>query len=196
MNKKFLIAAVAIWVAALGLAGFGYLRPDVADTRDFSGGEGQTVEQTTKRGSEQTSEQTSRQSVAGEAGAPSGPDGPVELRLTGEPGTSISGSCTVDGEERRLSGETPQSFSFEAGERLKCEMSSSGGPLQTSFSDGEGTSTSQRIGPGDSTLELTYTGDSFSSSTRSESQTSASQTSSSQVTSSQSSSSVTRSGSE
>ena len=205
MSKRFLIAFVVVWTAAIGLAGFSMLRPDGAagpGQQASSSGEQTQAEQTqaeqrqtnqqatVERGGEGTREAVAKNDTAtGGSGS-----GKVTLKLSGEPGVAFSGRCVVDGEERQISGETPETFTYEPDERIECEITSQGGPLRVNFSDGQGTNTTQSVGPGPSTLELTYTGNGLSSSTNS--QTSSSQTSSSQSVVQQSSSSVTQSGSE
>lgn len=155
-----------------------------------------TGESTARSGSGDT-EGTSRESrgpVIGSQG--------VTLRVGGEPGLRFSGSCVVDGEERELGREVPRTYTYEPQERLRCEIfSRERGPLRLSFSDGEGTNALQQVGPQPATVELTYTEDGLSTSTRSSSTTSSqssSQNSSSSMSSSQSSSqsSSARSGSE
>ena len=218
MSKRFLIAFVVVWTAAIGLAGFSMLRPDGAadpgqQASSSGSGGGQTQAEQTQAEQRQTSQQASvdrgsergREAVVKKESSPGGSEsGEVTLELRGEPGVAFSGRCVVDGETRQVSGETPETFTYEPDKKLECEITSQGGPLRVNFSDGQGTNTTQSVGPGPSTLELTYTGNSLSSSTSSQtssSQTSSSQTSSSQASSSQSvvqqsSSSVTQSGSE
>lgn len=211
MSKRFLIAFVVVWTAAIGLAGFSMLRPDgAADpgqqaSSSGSGGEQTQAEQQTNQHASGERGEKGTEAVAKNETANGGSEGgEVTLKLSGEPGVAFSGRCVVDGEERQISGETPETFTYEPDERLECEITSQGGPLRVNFSDGQGTNTTQSVGPGPSTLELTYTGDGLSSSTNSQTsspQTSSSQKSSSQTSSSQSivqqsSSSVTQSGSE
>lgn len=226
MNKKVLILLAVVWTAALGLVGFSELRPE-----DTAGNAQKTQQEASTNSAEQETaaresterepggQKTAKRQTAGgsnNSGSNSGgseTDG-VTLQVGGEAGIEFSGRCTVDGEERELGGQTPQTYTYEPEERLECEISSRDrGPLRVTFSDGGGKNTTQQVGPGPGSLELTYTGNGLSTSTSSQSgasqvsssrtnssQTSSSQTDGSQISSSQSSSqtssSVTQSGSE
>jgi hypothetical protein len=154
-------------------------------------------------------ERTSGEDTGGttsRAGRPAAGSKSVTLRIGGEPDLRFSGSCIVDGEERELRGRVPRTYTYEPRERLQCEVSNRDrGQLRVSFSSSDGASALQQVGPQPATLELTYAGNSLSTSTRStsrnssqSSQQSSSQSSSSSISSSQSSSqsssSVTRSG--
>lgn len=213
MSKRVLILVSVACTAALGLAGCGGQQQEGSGE---SGGEAATTVSGERETVERTgaSEHTFREGPGGataragsSANPGSSPDaagssgvGSATLRVGGEPGLGFSGRCVVDGEEREIGGEAPQTYSYEPDERLECEITSQDrGPLRVTFSDGGGANTTQQVGPGPATLELTYTGDGLSVSTRSSSGTgsqSSSQSSSSSISSSQSSSSVTRSGSE
>lgn len=211
MSKRFLIAFVVVWTAAIGLAGFSMLRPDGAadpgqQASSSGGGQTQAEQQTSQQASgergEKGREAVAKSDTASNGSASNGStsggsgSGEVTLKLGGEPGAAFSGRCVVDGEERQISGETPQTFTYEPDKKLECEITSQSGPLRIDFSDGRGTNTTQTVGPGPSTLKLTYTGDSLSSSTSSQagsSQTGSSQTGSSQTSSSQTNSSQTNS---
>lgn len=213
MTRNTLILLAVVWTAALGLIGFSELRAESSSqssqqtSRQAAGEDsasGDTQRETTRR------EPGGRDGGRGERDEPeraessdkAGPDG-VRLQLAGQPGVEFSGSCSVDGEERELEGRTPQTYDYEPEERLECRLSSGGGALRVTFSGGD-TSSTQQVGPGSSSLELTYTADGLSASTSSRSGESSrvvsSQTSSSQTSSSQSSvtssSAVTQSGSE
>lgn len=196
MGRKVLLFLAVLW-----LAGCGGQSPEGAGGEPTTSGSGEraTVEETgaaERTSREDTGETTARggsgggEDTSAEAGGPViGPQG-VTLRVGGEPGIRFSGSCVVDGEERELGAQVPQTYTYEPEERLRCEISNRGrGPLRVSFSDGEGTNAFQQVGPRPATVELTYTGDGLSTSTRSRSGTSS-------QSSSQSSSSVTQSGSE
>ena len=88
-----------------------------------------------------------------------GPDATLELQ--GEPGTEFSGSCTVGDEEpEEISGQVPESFTYELKERpLECEISTEG-DIQVDLTVGSVHSV-QRISGG--TLKLTYENGSISS---------------------------------
>lgn len=210
MSKRFLIVLAVVWTAAIGLAGFSLLRPDGAadpgQQASSSGAGGQTQaeqQQTSQRNSSGRSSdrdgEDGRAVVKNSGSSANSGDpgtGKVTLKLDGEPGAAFTGRCVVDGETRQVSGETPETLTYEPDEKLECEITSRDGPLRVSFSDSQGTNTTQTVGPGASTLELTYTGDGLTSSTSSNSQTGSSQTGSSQSIVQQSSSSVTQSGAE
>lgn len=216
MDKKLLVYLMVLFTAAFGLAGCGGQKP--AGSAD-SGGDGPTTVAGGQGGTErteaagQTSQEepgdTTASSGAGKettssSGTGSGNANSVTIRVGGEPGLEFSGRCVVDGKRRDLGDQVPQTYTYEPRERLRCEVSSrERGKLRVSFSDGEGTNTLQEVGPQRGTVELNYTGNDISTSTRSRSQTSSqssSQSSSSNISSSQSitqsSSSATRPGSE
>lgn len=90
------------------------------------------------------------------------------LELQGEPGTKFSGSCTVgDQEPEDISGQVPESFTYELeGKPLDCEISSDG-DVQANLTVGENIRSVQRISGG--TLDLTYENGSISSSVSSSS---------------------------
>jgi hypothetical protein len=121
----------------------------------------------------------------------------VTLEINGDSGTEFSGSCTAGDEETEVSGQVPESFSYELdGEWLECEISKESaeeGDLEVAFTAGNNVNSVQRISGG--TLKFTYENGQLSSSTSSGS--GASSSSSSQVVSSSqsnsSSSSVTSS---
>jgi hypothetical protein len=111
------------------------------------------------------------------------------LEMNGDPGTEFSGSCAVGDEETEVSGQVPESFTYELdGGRLECEISkeSADGELEVVFSAG-GTRSVQRISGG--TLNLTYENGRISSFSTSSSSSGGSSSSSQVVSSSQSSSS-------
>ena len=110
--------------------------------------------------------------------------GEATLKLEGEPGTEFSGSCTVGDEEpEEISGQVPQSFTFNLeGKPLDCKISSEG-DIQVELTVGENVRSVQRFSGG--TSNLIYENGSISSSVSSSSGSS-SQVSSSQVSSSSS----------
>ena len=83
------------------------------------------------------------------------------LELQGEPGTGFSGSCTPGNEEpEEISGQVPESFTYElGGEPLECEISPEGS-TQVHLTVGNVRSV-ERISGG--TLKLTYKNGSVSS---------------------------------
>jgi hypothetical protein len=87
------------------------------------------------------------------------------LEVQGDSGTEFSGSCTVGDEETEVSGQVPESFSYELdGERLECELRKEGadGNLQIDLSVGPNVRSVQQISGG--TLNLTYDNGRISSS--------------------------------
>ena len=107
------------------------------------------------------------------------------LELKGDSGTEFSGSCTVgDGEPEEISGQVPQSFTYDLdGKPLKCEITSDGN-IEANLTAGNSHSV-QRISGG--TLNLTYENGSISSSVSSSSGSSRQVSSSSSQISSSSS---------
>ena len=100
-----------------------------------------------------------------------GEDGPVEvtLRLTGDPGTAFSGTCSAQGTERKLGGRVPEHFVFAPGDQgLRCELrADGGGALGIFLTDGAGVSSEQRTTADQSTLRFTYRNGSVTSTTSS-----------------------------
>jgi hypothetical protein len=51
----------------------------------------------------------------------------VALEIRGQRGTRFSGTCSIGGEERRIGGRLPESYSYElGGEKLECEIRKDG----------------------------------------------------------------------
>lgn len=100
-----------------------------------------------------------------------GEGGPVEvtLRLTGDPGTAFSGTCSAGGTERKLGGRVPERFVFAPGDQgLRCELrADGGGALGIFLTDKAGVSSEQRTTAGQSTLRFTYRNGSVTSTTSS-----------------------------
>ncbi len=88
--------------------------------------------------------------------------GEATLKLEGEPGTEFSGSCSVGDEEpEEISGQVPESFTFNLeGKPLDCKISSEG-DIQVELAVGENVRSVQRFSGG--TLNLTYENGSISS---------------------------------
>jgi hypothetical protein len=56
-----------------------------------------------------------------------GPSRKVALEIRGERGTRFSGTCSIGGEEMRIGGRAPESYSYEpGGEKLECEIRKAG----------------------------------------------------------------------
>lgn len=79
------------------------------------------------------------------------------LEIRGERGIGFSGTCETGGEETEVSGQVPESFSYQLDGRLECEISKEGadpGALEVAFTDGQNTRAVQQISGG--TLDFTY----------------------------------------
>jgi hypothetical protein len=89
--------------------------------------------------------------------------GEATLELRGEPGTEVAGSCAVgDQEPEEISGQVPESFTYELeDEPLDCEISSDG-DVRVNLAVGENIRSVQRVSGG--TLNLTYENGDISSS--------------------------------
>jgi Putative auto-transporter adhesin, head GIN domain len=107
-----------------------------------------------------------------------GEEDQARLEIKGSSGTEFSGSCAVGDEEpEEISGQVPESFTFDLeGRPLDCEISSEG-DLQVELTVGENVRSAQRISGG--TLNLTYENGSISSFVSSSSSGSSGQASSS-----------------
>jgi Putative auto-transporter adhesin, head GIN domain len=119
-----------------------------------------------------------------------GEEDQTRLDINGSSGTEFSGSCAIGDEEpEEISGQVPESFTFNLeGKPLDCKISSEG-DVQVELTVGENVRSVQRFSGG--TLNLTYENGSISSSVSSSSGSSGqASSSSSQVTSSSSSSSA------
>lgn len=96
-------------------------------------------------------------------------DGPskVTLEIEGEKGAPFSGFCTVGEERHELTGDVPQSYEYELGDRkLACEIrkqDAQSGGLEAVLS-GENTRSELRIEDGEGAIRLAYDGDEVSTS--------------------------------
>ena len=143
---------------------------------------------------------TAREGEAVEAGTRDGGDearaGEVRLRIGGDSGTTFSGKCAAGDDEEKVSGEVPQSFTYQLdGGKLECEITNKGpGALEVTLRSGDDRSVHRTNTP-DAVIRLTYSENGVSSSTTSGSSGSVNQQSSSSVSSNSivsSSSSVTQ----
>jgi len=164
--KASLVGLLASTVFAMGCGGDEQAQNETAEeqntTEQIAGTEAQTRE-TEAKGDEKVKE--------GNAGsASSGQE--VTLRLEGDPGTEFFGVCRVGGEENNLGGQVPQSFVFDlGGQGIECQIqnqSAGAGRLTVTLLSGNNRSVQQSSTSG-STMNLTYSGDSVSSSTSSNS---------------------------
>ena len=162
--------------------------------------DGTTEDRSTEGDAQQTDEETAQERAEAEKDSKDGKKGKgkkgkaraqeATLEMNGDSGTEFSGSCTVGDEETEVSGQVPESFSYELdGERLECEISkaSADGDLEVAFTAGNNVDSVQQISGG--TLNLRYENGRLSSSTSSGSSGSSSSSSSQVVSSSQSGSS-------
>ncbi len=176
---------------AVGCTGNEEASDDTTEDRSTEGDAQQTDEETAQERAE--AKKDSKDGKKGEKGK--GKKGKARaqettLELNGDSGTEFSGSCTVGDEETEVSGQVPESFSYELdGERLECEISkaSADGDLEVAFTAGNNVNSVQQISGG--TLNLRYENGRLSSSTSSGSSGSNSSSSSQVVSSSQSGSS-------
>ena len=147
--------------------------------------EDQTTEQTTQQAAkEATKERTKARKDSGKARSEQ-----AVLEMEGSEGTEFSGSCTVGDEEMEISGQVPDSFTYDLdGNRLDCEIrkESADGDLKVTFTSGNAKSTQQISG---GTLNLTYENGRLSSFSSSSGSSGNSASSSQQVVSSSSQSS-------
>lgn len=176
MRTSFTVLLVSALISVIITAGCARSDETSEDTT-----EDQTTKQDTQRTNKETKkERTKVESKGGEAGSRK-----ARLEMTGSEGTEFSGSCTVGNAEQEISGQVPDSFTFDLdGGRLDCEIrkESADGNLQIAFNAGNAHSVQQVSG---GTINLTYENGqvSFSSS----SSGSSSSVSSSQAASSSSS---------
>jgi hypothetical protein len=175
-----LAGALIAVVLTAGCAGNDTAREDTAEDQT-------TKQDTTQRTNKETKkERTKVRSKGSEAGPRK-----ARLEMQGSEGTEFSGFCTVGDEEKEISGQVPDRFTFDLdGGRLECEIrnDSSDGNLQIAFNAGNAHSVQQVSG---GTTNLTYENGqvSFSSSsTGSSSSVSSSQAASSSSSQSNSSS--------
>jgi hypothetical protein len=94
--------------------------------------------------------------------------GEVRLRIEGDSGTTFSGKCAGGDDEEEVSGEVPQSFTFQLdGGKLECEITNKGpGALEVTLGSGDDRSV-HRINAPDAVISLTYSENGVSSSTTS-----------------------------
>jgi hypothetical protein len=96
----------------------------------------------------------------------------VDLEVRVDRDMRFSGTCSVGGDERRIAGRVPKSYSFDPGDgKLECEIHKDGpGVLAVVLaSGGEVRSVQRQAGAGSGTINVSYSGSggsSVSSSTR------------------------------
>jgi len=146
---------------AAGCAGNEEASEDTAEDRATEGDAQQTDKVTAQERAEAGKE--SKNGKKGKARAQE-----ATLEMSGDVGTEFYGSCTVGDEEMEVSGQVPESFSYELdGQRLECEISkeSAQGDLEVAFTAGNNVNSVKRISGG--TLKLVYENGRLSSSTSS-----------------------------
>jgi hypothetical protein len=97
----------------------------------------------------------------------------VTLEIRGERGTRFSGKCSIGGEERRIGGRVPESYSYAlGGKKLECEIRKDGpGALQVVLAAGDDVrSVHRQAGAGSGIIRLTYSGEGASGVSSSQSQ--------------------------
>jgi hypothetical protein len=95
------------------------------------------------------------------------PSRKVTLEIRGDRGTRFSGKCSIGGDERRIGGRVPESYSYEVGgKKLECEIRKDGpGALEVELAAGDDVRSMHRqTGAGSGIIRLTYSGDGVSSS--------------------------------
>ena len=111
------------------------------------------------------------------------PSREVTLEIRGERGTRFSGTCSIGGEDRRIGGRVPESYSYElGGKKLECEIRKDGpGTLEVVLAAGDDVrSVHRQTGAGSGIIRLTYSGDGASGVSLSQSQVSSTLDSSTQ----------------
>jgi hypothetical protein len=99
----------------------------------------------------------------------------VTLEIRGDRGTRFAGKCSVGGDEKRIGGRVPESYSYElGGKKLECEIRKDGpGTLEVVLAAGDDVrSVHRQTGAGSSIIRLTYSGDGASGVSSSQSQVS------------------------
>src|SRR5215212_8384895 len=146
---------------AAGCSGNEEASEDTAEDRATEGDAQQTDKETAQERAE-----TGKEFKDGKKGNARAQE--ATLEMSGDVGTEFYGSCTVGDEEMEVSGQVPESFSYELdGERLECEISkeSAQGDLEVAFTAGNNVNSVKRISGG--TLKLVYENGRLSSSTSS-----------------------------
>lgn len=142
-------------LAALLAAGCGAGEDDAAG--EIHSGEGSTFEEatlslTTGQGGRGSSEGTLREGTS--------EGGNAVLRLEGDPRTTFSGICTVEGEAQVLTGGVPKTFTFDLDRgSLECRIQkqdSGRGSLNAVLSVDDSTRSSQQTDRRGGTLRLSY----------------------------------------
>ena len=159
-SKTLFVALLATAILATGCGAEEKTQDDRADEQSAR-------EQTTERTEERTKEYT-KVGKKGDEDKSSG--GEVALEVGGDPGTAFSGICCIGDEENEISGEAPESFSYELeGQQLECEIRKEGtdsGALEVLLT-GPGDRIEQRIDSPGGTINLVYSENGVSSSTSS-----------------------------
>ena len=102
--------------------------------------------------------------------------GDVTLKIQGDKGARFSGTCSVGGERREISGRAPESFEFDLkGRSLSCEIGNEGsqGDELGVVLDGENVHAEQRLAGEQGTSKITYDGNGSVSTMSSSSQATA-----------------------
>lgn len=200
------LVAVLVVLVAAGCGGGGQEAQGQVGERTTSGGQTNGTQRTTGETTEQedTAETTGREdgaeSTEPEEGANGGgreePRMQASLEMAGEPGTAFSGKCVLGDEENDVSGQVPETFTYQLdGRKLDCEVRKEGsGNMKIIFTAGNDRGVYQTNAP-DSTVKLTYTKNGLTSTTSSSSGSSVNQQRSSSRSSSSSSSSQSSSSS-
>ena len=177
-KRNSIAAFAAILVAAVLAAGCGGgERAAQSQAAEDEAGNEATVAERKANG-------TAREGEAAEADTRHGGDetraGEVRLRIGGDSGTTFSGKCAAGNDEEEVSGEVPQSFTYQLdGRKPECEITNKGpGALEVTLTSGNDRSVHRTNAP-DAVISLTFSDNGVSSSTTSSSSGSVNQQSSS-----------------
>lgn len=160
LSPRLGILLVALLALAVFITGCG----GGAETQD-EGTQEQTAEQTASTQAQTEDTKVERERTGGGV---SGRE--VVLEIDGDSGTEFSGVCSVGDKKNELSGEVPDSFSYDLeGQQLECEIrkeSTGSGSLKVLLT-GPGDHIEQQTSTPGGTISLVYSGNGVSSSTSS-----------------------------
>lgn len=198
VNARIIILLVAILASAFALASVSQQaqakeQSEEAEERAEEAEERaeERAEEAEERAKEAEKQAEERNRSTGERAGDGGSPQTVTLSIQGDPGTEFSGTCTVGGEEKTISGEVPRSFEYKLdGGGIECEIRHGPGTgTMKVVLTGNGIRSVQQVNTPGGTISLSYTNGGISSSTTSTS-SSTSSVSTSQASRSSSVSSI------
>ena len=183
VNARIIILLVAILASAFALASVSQQaqakeqseeaeeRAEEAEERAEEAGElaEEQAEEAEERAEEAEKQAEERnRSTGGRAGDGGSPQ-TVTLSIQGDPGTEFSGTCTVGGEEKTISGEVPRSFEYKLdGRGIECEIRHGPGTgTMKVVLTGNGIRSVQQVNTPGGTINFSYANGGISSSTTS-----------------------------